>query len=101
MTSTINEIPDHMKMGPNPDEAPPEGWGMFSIPDPSGDSRIMWNPRDKADVEFAKAAFEDARRKGMAIYLADPQSGESTGEVVTEFPKKEGKLIAVKPIAGG
>lgn len=99
MTNTITEYPEHMVMKDG--QELPEGFSMLSIPDTTGDTRIMWNPRDKADVALAEDSFKNARAKGMLVYLVSPESGESTGEVVTSFPKKEGKLIAVKPIQGG
>lgn len=101
MTATINptEIPEHMRMADGADL--PEGFTMFSIPDPSGDTRIMWDPRNKDDLATAEAAFDSARKNGMTVYLVNPESGESSGEIVHKFPKKEGKLIAVRQIAGG
>jgi len=99
MTTVVEEIPAHMKMADGQDL--PEGFAMLSIPDATGDTRLMWNPRDAEDTALAKKAFKDARKRGMMVYLVDPNSGESTGQVVTEFPETEGKLIAVKPIQGG
>ena len=79
----------------------PEGHGLLSIMDATGDTRIMWDPRNKDDLAAAKDAFDSARKRGMTVYLVDPESGESNGEVVTEFPKKAGKLIAVRQMQGG
>lgn len=78
----------------------PEGWGMLSVPDATGDTRIMWDPRDKDSISTAKAAFEEAQKKGMTAYLVG-EGGESSGEVTREFPKKAGKLIMVRQIQGG
>jgi hypothetical protein len=71
------------------------------ITDASGDTRIMWNPRDKDEVAAAKAAFDAAKGRGMLAYSVDPESGDSTGEVIREFDKKHGKIIMVRQTAGG
>ena len=74
---------------------------MLSITDAGGDTRIMWDPRNKDEVATAKAAFDTAREKGMLAYSVDPDSGDSTGEVIREFDKKAGKIIMVRQTVGG
>jgi hypothetical protein len=73
---------------------------MLSIADESGDTRIMWDPKDKAEVATARAAFDAAKAKGMLAYTVDPQSAEK-GEVVREFDKHLGKIIMTKQLVGG
>ena len=77
----------------------PEGYGLLSIADPTGDTRLMWDPRNKDEVETAKAAFKKAQDKGMLAYLVG-EDGEQ-GEVIREFPKKAGKLIMTRQLVGG
>lgn len=74
---------------------------MLSIADPSGDTRIMWDPRDTDEVKTAKAAFDAAHKRGMVAYTVDPTSGESTGEVIREFDPKARKIIMTRQLAGG
>lgn len=73
---------------------------MLSIPDHTGDTRIMWDPRVPEEVELAKKSFKAARDKGMIAYgvAAD---GSSNGEVIREFDKDMSKVIMVKQLVGG
>jgi hypothetical protein len=73
---------------------------LLSIADPSGDTRIMWDPKDKAERGAAKAAFDAAKAKGMLAYAVDPKSADK-GEVIREFDPKAGKIIMSRPLAGG
>jgi hypothetical protein len=73
---------------------------MLSIADPTGDTRIMWDPRSKDEVATAKAAFDAAKKKGMLAYAVDPESADK-GEVIREFDPQAGKIIMSRPLAGG
>lgn len=73
---------------------------LLSIADPSGDTRIMWDPKKKDEVATAKAAFDAAKAKGMLAYSVDPTSADK-GEVIREFNPKAGKIIMSRPLAGG
>ena len=73
---------------------------MLSIADPTGDTRIMWDPKSKDEVATAKAAFDAAKSKGMLAYAVDPQSADK-GEVINEFDKKLGKIIMSRQLVGG
>jgi hypothetical protein len=74
--------------------------GLLSIADPSGDTRIMWDPRNPEEVDTAKAAFKKAKEQGMLAYRVG-EEGDATGEVITEFPKKAGKIIMTRQLVGG
>jgi hypothetical protein len=71
------------------------------IMDHTGDTRIMWDPRNKDEVDTAKAAFDAAKKKGMIAYKVDATTGEKTGEVIREFDKKAGKIIMAPQLVGG
>lgn len=71
------------------------------ITDPTGDTRLMWDPANKDEVAAAKAAFDAAKSRGMLAYSVDPDSGERTGTVIRDFDKKAGKIIMVRQAAGG
>ena len=75
-------------------------FGSLHITDPTGDTRIMWDPENKDERDAAKAAFTAAKEKGMIAYMVDPTDG-SRGEVINEFPKKAGKVIMVRQLQGG
>ena len=79
----------------------PDGHGTLHITDASGDTRIMWDPTQKDEKKAAKAAFDEALRRGMLAYMVDPTSGEKTGSVIREFPDTAGKVIMVRQLQGG
>lgn len=87
--------------GLSPEELAERGIGMLSIADPSGDTRIMWDPRIDDEVKVAKEAFHKAKKKGMLAYAVDENSGEKTGTVLTEFDPEAGKVIMTKQLQGG
>ena len=74
---------------------------MLHIMDSSGDTRLMWDPRNADEVDTAKAAFDAAKAKGMVAYTVDPNSGEKTGTVIREFDEKAGKIIMTPQLVGG
>lgn len=73
---------------------------MLSIPDVSGDIRLMWDPRDRDEVKAAKEAFDKAKKKGMLAYAVDDK-GEKSGEVIREFDPTRSKIIMTKQLVGG
>ena len=73
---------------------------VLSIADPSGDTRIMWDPKNKDEVATAKAAFDAAKAKGMLAYMVDPESADK-GEVIRTFDPKAGKIIMSRQLQGG
>lgn len=73
---------------------------MLSITDGTGDTRLMWDPKNKDEVTAAKAAFDAAKSKGMLAYKVDDEGGR-TGEVIREFDKKAGKIIMIRQPQGG
>ena len=73
---------------------------VLSIADPTGDTRIMWDPRSKDEVSTAKAAFDAAKKKGMLAYTVDPESADK-GEVIQKFDPQAGKIIMSRALQGG
>jgi hypothetical protein len=74
---------------------------MLSIPDATGDTRIMWDPSDSDEVDAARAAFNTAKAKGMLAYTVDPDDPTKHGEVIRKFDATRGKIIMAKQTAGG
>lgn len=72
---------------------------VLHIPDATGDTRIMWDPRNRDEVDAAKAAFDAAKKKGMLAYSVD-ESGDK-GEVIRDFDKHAGKIIMARQTQGG
>ena len=69
------------------------------IPDSTGDTRIMWDPRNKEEVKLAQDAFNSAKAKGMLAYMVSDDG--SAGEVIRDFDKKAGKIIMARQTQGG
>lgn len=65
----------------------------------SGDTKTIWNPRNAAEVEVARATFDSLKGKGFAMFKVD-EDGEQ-GEQMRTFDPKAAKMIAVPPIAAG
>ena len=75
--------------------------GSLHITDSTGDTRLMWDPTNKEERKVAEDAFNSAKAKGMVAFMVDPNSGDRTGEVIREFPKKAGKIVMVRQLQGG
>lgn len=74
--------------------------GVIQVLGKTGDTRIMWDRRNKAEVSVAEAAFEAAKKAGALIYAAVGKEGER-GEQVRTFDKKAERLIVVPAMKGG
>lgn len=74
---------------------------VLHILDATGDTRILWDPRNEDEVAAARAAFDAAKGRGMLAYKVSKKTGESSGEVVREFDEKAGKLIMSPQLVGG
>lgn len=72
---------------------------VMSILDSSGDTKIMWNPRDKDECKVAKASFDTLTAKGFRAFRVDKKG--AAGERITEFDKSAEKIIMVPQMAGG
>jgi hypothetical protein len=65
-----------------------------------GDLRHEWSPDKPEEVELARKAFDDARRKGMTVYKMDDK-GDQIGPALTAFDPKIRRMIAIAPLGGG
>lgn|SRR5262245_58376252 len=99
MTATIEEL-NEMPLDEYEALAKSLGKSFISIPDHTGDLRLMWDPRDKDEVKAAKEAFHKGKKQGMLGYSVG-DDGEQTGEVIHEFDPSLSKIIMTKQLAGG
>jgi hypothetical protein len=74
--------------------------GCLSIPNRGGDTRLMWDSRNKTEVEAAKASFDKHLAAGYLAYKAEGKDGHR-GEQIKQFDKRAERIVLVKPIAGG
>jgi len=72
---------------------------VMAILDSTGDTKVMWNPRDKDEVDAAKTTFEKLLAKGFRAFRVNAK-GEP-GERIDKFDKKAEKIIMVPQLAGG
>lgn len=73
---------------------------QLSIMDPTGDTKILWDPDDETSVEVARAAFEKAIKKGYVAYAVTGKGDK--GRQLREFDPEEAGMIIMRPaMAGG
>ncbi len=66
---------------------------------PKGDTKIIWDADEEAEVKIAKGAFNKLRKKGYFAY-AVKRDGDK-GEVIREFDADAEKIIMALPMQGG
>jgi hypothetical protein len=72
---------------------------QLSILDPTGDTKILWDPDDDTSVEVARAAFETAIKKGYVAYAVTGKGDK--GKQLHKFDPEEGGLIIMRPVMAG
>jgi hypothetical protein len=84
----------------------PEGHGLMSTLDASGDVRHMWSKDNPDEVSAAKALFDSLVKprskggKGHLAYKAEGKDGHK-GEQLREFDPEAERIILVPQMVGG
>lgn len=78
----------------------PEGHGLMSTLDRTGDLRVMWDRKNRAEVRAAEQQFKDLTGKGYLAYEAKGKDGNQ-GEQIREFDPKAERIVLVRPPVGG
>jgi hypothetical protein len=73
--------------------------GELRIMGKPGDTKVMWNPANSAEVSAARKTFDDLKSKGFKAFNVS-KKGEP-GKEISVFDSQAGKLILVPPMAGG
>ena len=73
--------------------------GELAVMGRTGDTRVLWNGDNEAEVENARRTFEDLTKKGYLAYSVDRRGNKGTQ--VREFDPEAEKLILAPPMAGG
>jgi hypothetical protein len=73
--------------------------GELAILDNSGDSKIMWDVRNKDEIDAAESQFDSLIKKGFTAYSVK-KDGEKN-QKIKFFDPDAGKIILVPPIIGG
>ena len=73
--------------------------GEMAIMGRQGDTKIIWEPSNKPEVDAARKSFDDLRGKG---YLAFSVEGDgSKGKQIFTFEPHAAKIILSPPMRGG
>jgi len=73
--------------------------GMLHVLDGTGDTKIIWDPKNPDEVENAKEQFNRLRKKGFLAYSVNKKGDK--GEMITEFDPNAEKIILSPPVTGG
>lgn len=65
----------------------------------TGDTKVMWNPRDKDEVENARKSFDRLEKRGFRAFKVNKAG--AAGERLTAFDPAAEKIIMVPQLAGG
>lgn len=72
----------------------------MEILDSNGDTKVMWDQHNEAEVAVAKAAFDAARAKGASVFKVKGKQGER-GRRLDEFDPTVERMIVVPQMVGG
>ncbi len=67
--------------------------------DETGDTRLIWEEGNQAEVDAAKAMYTSLKKKGYVAYSVD-KKGEK-GRVIDEFDPSAEKIIMAPQLQGG
>jgi hypothetical protein len=71
----------------------------MAVMDETGDTKLIWEEDNQAEVDAAKEMFNSLKKKGYLAYSVD-RKGEK-GEVMTKFDPSAEKIIMSPPLQGG
>jgi hypothetical protein len=66
---------------------------------PEGDTKIIWDAENEAEVEVAENAFDKLKGEGYFAYKVKKRGGK--GKVIDEFDPNAEKIIMALPMQGG
>jgi hypothetical protein len=68
--------------------------------DKTGDTKITWDRSKPDEIEVARAAFANARARGMMAYKVTGKDG-TKGEIMHEFDPQAERIILAPALRGG
>lgn len=77
-----------------------ENTGTLAILDRTGDTKLIWDRGNEAEVANARRTFDDLRGKRFLAYRVTGKKG-APGEQITEFDPVAERIILVPPMQGG
>jgi len=73
--------------------------GTMQILDPTGDTKVIWDSENEAEVENARQMFKRLKKKGYIAYAVKGDGGK--GKIVTDFDPDSERVILSPPMKGG
>ena len=73
--------------------------GELSVLDRTGDTKIIWDSAQEAEVDAARATFDDLKKKGYLAYSVNKKGDK--GEVMKKFDPDAERIIMAPPLVGG
>lgn len=74
--------------------------GELAVMNQKGDTKIIWDPKVKDEVNAAMKTFDNLRAKGYLAYRVKIESADK-GEQIFVFDPNAEKLILAPPMRGG
>ncbi len=73
--------------------------GEMAIMGRPGDTKVIWDPDNKPEVDNARRTFDDLRSKGYLAFSVERDGAK--GQQINSFDKDAAKLIMSPPLRGG
>jgi len=73
--------------------------GELRIMGSKGDQKVIWDPKNKDEVDASKITFDSLIKKGFKAFKVDKKG--DAGSQIRKFDPKAGKIILVPEIVGG
>ena len=74
--------------------------GEMAVMDGSGDTKIIWDSSNEAEVEAARDTFKKLTKKGYKAYSVKGKECNK-GAIMDEFDAEAERIILVPPMVGG
>jgi hypothetical protein len=65
----------------------------------TGDTKVIWDPANRDEVDAARCQFNTLKSKGFTAYSVGKDHEKN--KAISEFDEKAGKIIMVPKIVGG
>lgn len=73
--------------------------GTMCVMDRTGDSKSIWDPNNRDEVDQARKTFNDLKAKGYTAYHVRDDGKKA--EIMRDFDPHAGKVILSPAMAGG
>lgn len=71
----------------------------MALLDGTGDTKVIWDPKNADEVEAAEMQFNALKKKGFIAYTVNKKGDK--GEIIRKFDPDAEKIILSPPLAGG